>query len=174
MSQSRFGDFLNFKVMISPVVILVLFWLGIVAIVGAAVAEFMLAKILYGIGILVLGPLAWRIVCEFSMVVFRNHDCLERIAATAETESLQKSAVTRTQTAERGRVRQGKTTEFGVLLSEISVGDRFETVDGREFKVVEFTPDGLRVIFAHGKPEIISPIDPGTPEDSWTFEIRRS
>ena len=38
MSQSKFGDFLNFKIMISPVLILVLFWLGMVAIVFAAIA----------------------------------------------------------------------------------------------------------------------------------------
>ena len=33
MSRSKLGDFLNFKTMISPVVIIVLFWLGLVAIV---------------------------------------------------------------------------------------------------------------------------------------------
>ena len=90
MSQSKFGDFLDFKVMISPALVLVLFWLGVLAIVLAAIAFVAQRQILYGIGIAILGPFAWRIICEYMIIGFRMHACLEQIAKNTETRFSQK------------------------------------------------------------------------------------
>ena len=163
MSQSKFGDFLNFKVMISPVVILVLFWLGLVAIVIAAVVLFEQGKMLVGIGTVILGPFAWRITCEYAILGFRMHACLEQIA-----ENSGKALI-----AERSHILKEQVKEFGVSIDGIIVGKHYETKDGRHFKVVEFTSDGLKVEYSVGKWEIFAPIDSEVPHGLWTFDIRR-
>jgi hypothetical protein len=175
MSQSKFGDFLNFKVMISPVLLLVLFWLGMVAIVFAAIVLFAQRQMLIGVGIAVFGPFAWRIICEYMIIGFRIHACLEQIAKNTETGFLQKRDISpKKQNSDRSELLRQRVTEYGMLLSDISVGEHFETRDGKEFKVLEFTRNGLRVEFAGGTREILSPIDSGIPEESWTFDIRRT
>jgi hypothetical protein len=163
MSQSKFGDFLNFKVMISPVVILVLFWLGLVAIVIAAIVLFQQMKILAGIGAVVLGPFAWRITCEYAILGFRMHACLEQIS-----ENSGKAPI-----AERSHILKEQVKEFGVSIDDIIVGKHYETKDGRHFKVVEFTSDGLKVEYSVGKWEILAAIDPEVPHGLWTFDIGR-
>ena len=65
-------------------------------------------------------------------------------------------------------------TEYGILLSEISVGEHFETREEKTFISPEFTRNGLRVEFAGGTREVLSPVDSGIPEESWTFDIRRT
>jgi hypothetical protein len=173
MSQSKFSDFLNFKVMITPVIILVLFWLGLVAIVIAAIALFAQGNILAGIGTLILGPFAWRIACEYLMIIFRMHDCLEQIARNTETEPARRGDMApKNQSTYRSGVPEQEPTEYGVLISEISVGKYYETRDGKPFKVVEFTRSGIRVEFAMGNVEIVPPIDSKVPEGLWAFDIR--
>ena len=175
MSQSKFGEFLNFKIMISPVLIIGLFWLGIVGIVFATIALIASRQILYGIGTAILGPFAWRIVCEYMIIAFRMHACLEQIVKNTETEFLQnRGTAPRRQSADRSEILRQRVKEYGILLSEISVGEHFETRDGKEFKVLEFTRNGLRVEFAGGTREILSPVDSGIPEESWAFDIRRT
>jgi hypothetical protein len=81
-------DFLTFRKMLTPIVIQVLFWLGVVACIlggiGAILTGF--ARIdrvpeLIGIGILavVFGPLVVRIYCEWLIVLFRINDTLTEI-----------------------------------------------------------------------------------------------
>ena len=163
MSESNFGDFLDFKVMILPVVILVLFWLGLVAIVIYAIVLFEQARIIAGIGTLLLGPFAWRITCEFAILGFRMHACLEQIAEKTKMAS----------SAERGGTPKTTVREFGVSMDDITVGKDFETRDGRHFKVVEFASDGLKVEYSVGEWEILAPVDPEVPHGLWTFDIRR-
>jgi hypothetical protein len=164
MSQSKFGDFLNFKVMISPVVILVLFWLGLVAIVIAAIVLFEQGKILAGIGTVILGPFAWRITCEYAMLGFRMHACLEQIAERSGTAPI----------TERSGTLKQQAKEFGISIDDITVGKNYETRDERHFKVVEFRSDGLKVEYSEGKGEILAPIDSEVPHGLWTFDIRRT
>lgn len=164
MSQSKFGDFLNFKVMISPVVILVLFWLGLVGIVIVAIVQFEQGKILTGIGAVVLGPFAWRITCEYAMLGFRMHACLEQIAERSGDAPI----------VTRGDILKRQTLEFGISIDDVTVGKNYETRDGRHFKVLEFRSDGLRVEYSEGKREILAPIDSDVPHGLWTFDIRRT
>jgi len=174
MSQSRFSDFLNFKVMITPVVIRVLFWLGIVAIAIIGVGLLAQRRTLEGIGALVLGPFVWRITCEYLIIGFRMHDCLEQIARNTETEPRRRvDSATKRQNTDRS-VPEQKPAEYGVLLSEIAIGEYYETRDGNVFKVAEFSPDGIRVEYATGKQDIVRPIDSNVPEGLWAFAIRRT
>ena len=173
MSQSKFSDFLNFKVMITPVIVLVLFWLGLVAIVVVAIALFLQRNMLAGIGTVILGPFAWRITCEYLMIGFRMHDCLEQIARNTETKPVRRGDISPTrQSTYRSGVPEQELKEYGVLISEISVGGYYETRDGKAFKVVEFTRNGIRVEFVMGNVEIVPPIDSKVPEGQWAFDIR--
>jgi hypothetical protein len=173
MSQSKFSDFLNFKVMITPVVILVLFWLGLVAIVIAAIELFARGNVLVGIGTVVLGPFAWRITCEYLIIGFRMHDCLEQIARNTQTEPVRRGDMSpKGHNTLRSGVPEQRPMGHGILVSEISVGEYYETTDGKAFKVVEFTRDGIRVEFAMGNVEIVPPIDSKVPEGLWAFDIR--
>jgi hypothetical protein len=168
MSQSKFGDFLNFRVMISPIVILILFWLGLAAIVIVGIGLIVQGKTLIGIGTIVLGPFAWRIICEYMIIGFRLHDCLEKLAKSTEIGPLPyKKGDGRVDT------RKQKEKEFGLPLSEIMIGERYETKDGRQVKIIEITGAGLKVDTSTGMTEMISPIDSGMPQGLWTFDIRR-
>ena len=164
MSRSKFGDFLSFKIMISPVIILVLFWLGLIAIVVTAVELFEQGQILFGLGAVILGPFAWRITCEGAILAFRVYDRLVQIAENSS----------KLIDANRNDALKQKENAFGITLDDISIGKNFEARDGRRFKVVEFTSDGLKVEYSEGKWEILAPIDSGVPQGLWTFDIRRT
>jgi hypothetical protein len=81
-------DFLTFRKMLTPIVIQVLFWLGVVACILGGIGAILvgIARIdrtpeLIGIGILavVFGPLVMRIYCEWLIVLFRINDTLTEI-----------------------------------------------------------------------------------------------
>jgi len=81
-------DFLTFRKMLTPVVIQILFWLGVVACILGGIGAILagIARInrvpeLIGIGILavVFGPLVMRIYCEWLIVLFRINDTLTDI-----------------------------------------------------------------------------------------------
>ncbi len=78
-------DFLTFKKMITPTIIQIVFWIGlvisvlagIISIIGGASAQYGGGgRVLYGILLLFLGPLGVRICCELIIVVFRINDTL--------------------------------------------------------------------------------------------------
>jgi len=109
------------------------------------------------------------------IIAFRMHACLEQIAKNTEMGFSQKRDIApKRQSTDRSEILRQRATEYGILLSEISVGEHFETRDGKQFKVLEFTRNGLRVEFAGGTREILSPVDSGIPEESWAFDIRRT
>ena len=81
-------DYLTFRKMITPIIIQVVFWIGVVliAIVGlweifrGATTNFGGGQlVLTGLVTLLLGPLFWRIFCELLIVVFRINDTLTEI-----------------------------------------------------------------------------------------------
>lgn len=174
MSQSKFGDFLNFRIMISPVIILVLFWLGLVAIVIAAIALFTQAKTLAGVGTLILGPFAWRIICEYMILGFRMHACLEAIAKNAEIVPLQKKVRDSRQHFDvRGDASTQKRQEYEISIDDVAIDQIYQTRNGNRFKVVAFADKGLKVEYSDGKMEVIEPIDPSVPHGLWAFDIKR-
>jgi len=88
-------DFLTFRKMLTPIVIQILFWLGVVACILGGIGAILtgIARIertpeLIGIGILavVFGPLVMRIYCEWLIVLFRINDTLTDIRRNTERE----------------------------------------------------------------------------------------
>jgi len=83
------GDFLAFRKMITPAVIQIFFWLGVIVCVVAGLAILsnseMLAAAspvpptLTAVLVLVIGPLLVRIYCELLMVLFRIYESLRAI-----------------------------------------------------------------------------------------------
>ena len=81
-------DFLNFKKMITPLIIKILFWVGVVlcvlsgiaTIIGGANASYGGGKmVLMGLLTIVLGPVIVRIYCELLIVIFSVNDTLTEI-----------------------------------------------------------------------------------------------
>ena len=72
-------DLLSFRRMITPVLVQILFWLGIVVVViGGLVALFGGAP-LEGLVALIFGPIVVRVYCELTIVIFKIHEALEAI-----------------------------------------------------------------------------------------------
>lgn len=71
-------DYLTFRRMITPVFIQVIFWLALVGIVIAALAQIG-DRPGTAILLLILGPLAVRIYAEILIVIFRMNDSLTDI-----------------------------------------------------------------------------------------------
>ena len=77
------NDFLAFRKMITPVVIQVLFWVGVVVCLIAAIVMFAQGRaetILGGLFFLILGPLMCRIYCELLIIGFKMLDYLREIS----------------------------------------------------------------------------------------------
>jgi len=82
------NDFLAFRRMVTPIVIQVVFWLGLVACVvvglGSVVAGATSSygggwMVLWGFFMLLVGPLVVRIYCELLIVLFGIHSTLADI-----------------------------------------------------------------------------------------------
>ncbi len=80
-------DFLSFRKMITPLIIKVLFWVGVaisvivglVFVVSSFTARGGGGLFLYGLLVIVLGPVVTRIYCEILILFFRMHDSLNEI-----------------------------------------------------------------------------------------------
>jgi hypothetical protein len=171
MAQSKFSDFLNFRVMITPFVIVILFWVGLVAVLIAAIVLFARGLPLVGLGTIVVGPFAWRLTCEYSILLFKMHDCLEQIARNTGTNLLGGDSIGKAVKGTSGGTGDSVRDEYGVLGSEVLIGAQYSARDGTSFRVIEFMDKGIRVEFSPGKEGIIHPIDPTLPEGQWAFDI---
>ena len=87
------GDFLSFRKMITPAVIQIVFWLGVLGciLMGLTVlsnADFIaltapgIPPTLLAVLIMVLGPVLVRVYCELLMVLFRIYESLRNIELT--------------------------------------------------------------------------------------------
>ncbi len=81
-------DFLKFRKMITPAIIQVLFWIGVVGCVIAGLVTIGysfdsysggVGVFLSGLMILILGPIGIRIYCELLILFFRMNDTLTEI-----------------------------------------------------------------------------------------------
>jgi hypothetical protein len=73
------GEYLTFDKMIAPVVIQVLFWIGVVFIVIAGLISLFSGAFLTGLAMIILGPIVVRVYCEVLLVFFRILDNLREI-----------------------------------------------------------------------------------------------
>jgi len=89
-------DFLTFRRMITPIVIQIVFWLGVIGCVIAGIGMMLSAsatsslmpqmpapaqglQIIAGLAVIIFGPLACRIYCELLILLFRMNESLTDI-----------------------------------------------------------------------------------------------
>jgi len=77
-------DFLAFRRMITPLIIQIIFWIGAVivfvgGIAAVATADGGAGQIVWGIILMILGPLWVRIWCEVIILFFRMNETLAEI-----------------------------------------------------------------------------------------------
>jgi ABC-type dipeptide/oligopeptide/nickel transport system permease subunit len=86
-------DFWAFRTMVTPVIIQIIFWVGVVVcvITGLGFLGFGLAgyyasglNVFKGLMILILGPLAVRVYCEILIIFFRINETLTEIKHALE------------------------------------------------------------------------------------------
>jgi len=79
------GEYLSFNRMIAPLIVQILFWVGVVVCVIAGL--FMIFSFssvgttIQGLLTVLLGPLVVRLYCELLMIWFRIYDRLSEISA---------------------------------------------------------------------------------------------
>ena len=85
----KFGDFLNFEKFLAPILIKIIYWIGLVLIVLSFLASFGAygtigigggLGFLFSIVGLVLAGLAWRVLCELWIVIFSINDRLGNLS----------------------------------------------------------------------------------------------
>ena len=81
------GDFLSFRKMITPIIIQILFWLGVIIAIIFGIVSIVygvirsdIPTLLYGLLVLILGPVAVRIYCEILILFFRINETLTEIS----------------------------------------------------------------------------------------------
>ncbi len=77
-------DFLAFRRMITPVIIQVLFWMGVVASVVAGVASIANRQPVLGLLLIIVGPLVVRVYAELLILLFRINETLTDIKNNTE------------------------------------------------------------------------------------------
>ena len=79
------SDFWAFRIMVTPVIIQVLFWIGVITclIVGLFSifsGDYLMTRHVFkGIMIIIFGPIVVRIYCEILIVIFRINETLTEI-----------------------------------------------------------------------------------------------
>ena len=81
------SDFLSFRKMVTPIIIQILFWLGVIIAIIFGIVSIVygvvrsdVPTLLYGLLGLILGPLVVRIYCEILILFFRINETLTEIS----------------------------------------------------------------------------------------------
>ncbi|MEA2016396.1 MAG: DUF4282 domain-containing protein [Actinomycetota bacterium] len=89
-------DFLSFRKMITPVIITIIFWIGVSAcVIGGIVMIVDGARMSYGgagtvglgLGYIFLGPIVVRVYCEILIIIFRINETLTEIKNNIERKA---------------------------------------------------------------------------------------
>ena len=85
------NEFLSFRKMITPLIIQIIFWIGVaLCVIGGLVSIVIGAShgtgkdVLQGLLTVLLGPIAVRVYCEILIVIFRINENLTEIRKNAE------------------------------------------------------------------------------------------
>jgi len=80
------SDFWSFRKMVTPVIIEILFWVGVIVciiagliLVVAGIKTSQPQSVLSGVLLIIFGPLAVRVYCEILIVFFRINETLTEI-----------------------------------------------------------------------------------------------
>lgn len=80
-------DYLLFRKMITPVIIQIIFWVGTIITVIYGLCIIILEKEeIFGLMVIVLGPVLWRIYCELMIVIFQINNNLAAIRKNKYTQ----------------------------------------------------------------------------------------
>ncbi len=91
---SGFGDFVMFRRMVAPIIIMIIFWVGVIGMVvtgligmvaGAMSGRF--EGVFIGLMMTLIGPLYVRVMCEVMIVIFRISETLTDIKNVLERRS---------------------------------------------------------------------------------------
>ncbi len=77
--DDKMKDFLFFRKMITPMIIQILFWIGIVVVVIGGFVTMFTSSFLAGLGMVILGPIGVRLWTELLIVIFKINDTLTDI-----------------------------------------------------------------------------------------------
>lgn len=92
-SENQIHDFLTFRKMITPIIIQIIFWVGVVVCIiyslilitaGAGARYGGGTEVLAGLLMLLLGPLFVRVGCEILILLFRMDETLAEIKNNTE------------------------------------------------------------------------------------------
>ena len=75
-----FKAFSNFKLMLTPIFIKIIFWVGVVLVGIFGLFTMVTLNFFFGFIILLVGPIPWRIYCELMILLFNIHESIEKIA----------------------------------------------------------------------------------------------
>ena len=84
------NDFFSFRTMITPVIIQIIFWIGVALCIIVGLGYILVgsrygsASPAYGVLILILGPVVVRIYCEILIIFFRINETLTEIKHTLD------------------------------------------------------------------------------------------
>jgi hypothetical protein len=84
--NDQMKDFLTFKKMITPIIIQVLFWLGVAGTVIMGFVSLFSGQILMGLAMIIFGPIGVRLWTEILIVMFKINDNLTEINNKTKTE----------------------------------------------------------------------------------------
>jgi len=76
-------DYLAFRKWIAPVVIRVLFWLGVLVVVLGGLRMAFIENFLGGLAIIIVGPILVRLIAEILLIPFVIRDMLLEVPAPA-------------------------------------------------------------------------------------------
>jgi hypothetical protein len=78
----NFKDFSDFKFMITPVFIRIIFWIGAALAIISGLYFMTRGSYFFfqGLITMLIGPIAWRIYCELMIVMFKIHEGVEKMA----------------------------------------------------------------------------------------------
>lgn len=79
-------DFLNFKKLITPLVIKIIFWVGVISCIITGLGMIFSKNIGFGLAVLFLGPIAVRIYCELLILLFNINDTLTDLKNNAKNQ----------------------------------------------------------------------------------------
>lgn len=72
-------DFMLFRRMLAPILVQVAFWVVVAFCLVTAIVDFFHRDIIYGLEVLILGPIVIRIICEIAILFFRMNETLTDI-----------------------------------------------------------------------------------------------
>ncbi len=76
-------DLFFFDAMLTPKIITLIYWLGLISVVVGFVTALFSGAIWQALGILIFGAIGTRVWCELLIVLFKIHENLQKLANKA-------------------------------------------------------------------------------------------